>query len=250
MASKIVCVLGMHRSGSSLVTGVLQGNGFYLGKGLVFKSKYNADGHYENRFIVNMNKKILKVFGGTWSSPPNLPCNWLDNIKIRLLLSEACRYRDKELRDLRTFAFKDPRSSLTYPFWERVFPGMHYVIVERAKNSVIRSIVKRNSDFLSPSRFFWRKARFLFHNLMGAYEPLEKIDEKKASDIYDKYYSCCLKIKNKEKVYRIKYENILAEPEGEVGKLLRNLGVSGSKHVNVSMVNVNHNHESIIDERN
>src|SRR4051794_31877812 len=72
----IVCVAGMHRSGTSLVTRLLHLCG--LGRGpegeLIPATAANTDGHLEHRGFVELNDQVLARLGGGWDLlPPLLP---------------------------------------------------------------------------------------------------------------------------------------------------------------------------------
>ena len=74
----IVCILGMHRSGTSLVSRVLNVLGVYLGpeEHLMRPSTDNPTGHWESRPIKEINDEILSILGGSWSEPPPLQAGW------------------------------------------------------------------------------------------------------------------------------------------------------------------------------
>ena len=69
-----LAVLGMHRSGTSAVTGALGALGFNLPapSDQLDPHESNPD-HFESLSIMRVNDALLKVFGGGWDSPPELP---------------------------------------------------------------------------------------------------------------------------------------------------------------------------------
>ena len=69
---KGVCIAGMHRSGTSMVTSLLKDCGLYLGaeEDLIEKAPDNAEGFWENKKFVGLNEDIVAHFGGTWDKPP------------------------------------------------------------------------------------------------------------------------------------------------------------------------------------
>ena len=68
------CVIGMHRSGTSLVANLLGAGGVYLGepKELMPASVDNRRGYWENLRFVEMNDRILRDVGASWDLPPRL----------------------------------------------------------------------------------------------------------------------------------------------------------------------------------
>ena len=70
-----IIVLGMHRSGTSLLTRALMECGLYLGEEGDLVSPHEADnpeGYWEHKQVVSINDRILGIFGGTDQRPPNL----------------------------------------------------------------------------------------------------------------------------------------------------------------------------------
>ena len=69
-----IIVLGMHRSGTSCLTGILQGCGVELGE--VFTcNPHNQRGNRENARIMILNDAILAHNGGAWNDPVDVQ-NW------------------------------------------------------------------------------------------------------------------------------------------------------------------------------
>ena len=66
---RVIAILGMHRSGTSCLTGSLQNAGLFLGEHHTW-NKHNRRGNRENQNIVDLHDAILEANGGTWDSPP------------------------------------------------------------------------------------------------------------------------------------------------------------------------------------
>lgn len=109
----LLIVLGMHRSGTSCLTGLLGDAGVWLGpveKG----SPHNTKGNNENRQVMNLNKAVLAANGASWKQPPIGPAEWSAEHDER-----ADELLDELLADGRITAMKDPRSLLTGDGWRR-----------------------------------------------------------------------------------------------------------------------------------
>ena len=67
---RVIIVLGMHRSGTSLVAQICRCVGGYLGEQneLLAATSANPDGFFENRDIVNINDNILDFCNKKWYS--------------------------------------------------------------------------------------------------------------------------------------------------------------------------------------
>src|SRR6266704_427937 len=100
----IVCILGMGRSGTSLVTRISNLVGLYLGpeQFLLQPNDGNRTGYWESSDIVQLNDAILAKHGGSWDEPPIFPREWevapsLDELRehARALLHD--RYGNAQL---------------------------------------------------------------------------------------------------------------------------------------------------------
>jgi len=129
----VVCVLGMHRSGTSLVTRVLNLLGVYLGPDdhLMPPTDINTTGFWENQLISDLNEEILVRLGGSWHEPPELPQGWDAAPELSDLRRRARELVRSEFGEARMWGWKDPRTCLTLPFWRRLVPRTRYVICVR-----------------------------------------------------------------------------------------------------------------------
>src|SRR6266511_2167538 len=139
-----VCIAGAHRSGTSMVTRLLHGCGLYLGPkdALMPPQADNPDGFWEHLGFVALNDELLEALGGAWDLPPkaneNLSDERLDplRMKARLLI--------EGFHSAQIWGWKDPRNSLTLPFWEELLPGLKTLIIVRNPLEVAYSMRKRN----------------------------------------------------------------------------------------------------------
>lgn len=143
-ASVAVCVVGMHRSGTSCLTGCLQQAGLYLGD-VVTSAPFNEKGNRESEAVQSLNDDILTHSGGSWAQPPR---------RLRWSAAHEVR-REVILEELRTrcaWGFKDPRSLLTLPFWRAGAPELQLVGTFRHPASVARSLAARGRMSIERAR--------------------------------------------------------------------------------------------------
>ena len=147
----IVCILGMHRAGTSLVSRVLNVLGLYLGpeENLMRPSTDNPTGHWESRPIKEINDDILSILGGSWSEPPPLPTGWERSPELTAPRQRARDVIETDFSGSELWGFKDPRNSLTLPFWQRILDPMRYVICLRNPLDVAASARARKEDTVS-----------------------------------------------------------------------------------------------------
>ena len=127
-----------------MVTRLLHGCGLYLGpkNALMPPQADNPDGFWEHLGFVALNDELLEALGGAWDLPPktneNLSDERLDplRMKARLLI--------EGFHSAQIWGWKDPRNSLTLPFWEDLLPGLKTLIIVRNPLEVAYSMRKRN----------------------------------------------------------------------------------------------------------
>lgn len=139
---QVVCVLGMHRSGTSLTTRVLNLLGVYLGSddSMLASDRLNAKGYWEHESILEINDELLARFGGSWHAPPAFPPNWERAPEIADLRRQARVLLEEEFQEAELWGWKDPRTCLTLPFWRQLVPSMRYVMCLRNPVDVARSL--------------------------------------------------------------------------------------------------------------
>jgi hypothetical protein len=147
----ITAILGMHRSGTSCLAGSLQQRGLYLGS--VFEwSPYNLKGNRENADIMQLNESVLNASDGSWDRPP-ATLTWN---------GEQAAQRDAII-DVGTQAgttnwgFKDPRTLLTFAFWQDAGVEMKFVGTFRHPRLVARSLEARSGLPLEDGFSLWKR---------------------------------------------------------------------------------------------
>ncbi len=156
-----IVVLGMHRSGTSLVSEALHRWGaFGRVKECLPSDQWNAHGYWEYSPLVDFNDRLLQKVGATWSFPPSP-----SEDEHLADLAHQPSYRDgaiKLLASMQTqnkgkWFWKDPRLSLLLPFWQEIWGDVHYIICVRDPIEICLSLQKRD-DFSFPiSILLWQR---------------------------------------------------------------------------------------------
>jgi GT2 family glycosyltransferase/glycosyltransferase involved in cell wall biosynthesis len=154
---RIICVLGMHRSGTSVATRLMNLLGVYLGaeEHLMGPHPDNPKGYWEYQPILDLNEEILGRLGGNWHEPPISPPGWETTAEFADLRQRA---RDLVARTFTSddWGWKDPRTCLTLPFWRQILPPVHYVICMRSPAEVAPSLEKRDGFTVEKSIRLWQ----------------------------------------------------------------------------------------------
>jgi hypothetical protein len=137
-----ICIAGMHRSNSSILSLMLGACGVDLGppsEDFPPKEDDNPDGYGENVPTVRINEAVLKALGGAWNSPPAVPSDWLADRRLRRPRKRAeALLRRRGARE--PWGWKDPRNCLTAPFWRSVVPLDKFLVPLRHPLEVAQSL--------------------------------------------------------------------------------------------------------------
>jgi hypothetical protein len=151
-----VCILGMHRSGTSMVALLLADCGLCLGHehDLMPPGPDNPAGFGENLRFVELNERLLAALSGSWDAVPEFDAGWLESHDVTLLHAEADQLV-QAFAACEPWGWKDPRSSITFPFWERVAGPLGIVVCVRDPLEVALSLQRRNGVSLDFGLALW-----------------------------------------------------------------------------------------------
>lgn len=140
-----ICVTGMHRGGTSLIAQILHRGGVDFGaeEDLKPASADNPDGYFEHEGFLAVNKDLLEQIGGGWDLPPDVEEGWQQRPELEPL-AERGRRLVARFGGREPWGWKDPRNSLTVPFWQMLDPGLRSVVCVRNPLEVCRSLGRRN----------------------------------------------------------------------------------------------------------
>lgn len=158
----IVVVLGMHRSGTSLLTRGLQVLGVDLGVNLYGGIIGNNDkGFFEDVDINEFNVEFLKALGREWHSIEPVQLEEFNSPVVQEYKLKAIQLMRSKVNNTQCFGLKDPRIAKLMPFWLAVFDHLKvrvsYIIAFRNPMSVARSLKKRDGFDLEKGYLLWRE---------------------------------------------------------------------------------------------
>lgn len=185
-------VVGMHRSGTSAVTGALGAVGLELVRtdDRVFWPESNPE-HWESLSLGLHNEDLLARMGGGWDGPPDLGEGWEERPQIvgapdptPLLVAAFPEPGPK--------VFKDPRLCLLLPYWRNLLPDpLAAVLVWRSPIAVARSLRRRDGTPLPEGLALWERYN------RGAIEGLAGVD-----------------------TYVLDYESVITDPRATIDGLI------------------------------
>lgn len=156
-----ICILGMHRSGTSTITRAFNLLGAYIGeeKDLMIPLPDNPKGYWERPDIYYLQERMLSVLKRDWASPAPLPENCYKSNEIRPLKEELIKLVKKNFSGRPLWLWKDPRSCLLLPLWKDVLSELNIdlkvVFAVRNPLDVARSLEKRDGFTLDKGMGIW-----------------------------------------------------------------------------------------------
>jgi len=137
--NKILVILGMHRSGTSLIGQWLHQCGLHLGDRLLGADESNSKGHFEDLDFLEYHKDIFRN-------------HQIDDAGLAHIRDfELNRYEENRLKHLILFknelnpqwGWKEPRTCLFLKSYEKHLSDHKYLVLHRDFNLVVDSLVKR-----------------------------------------------------------------------------------------------------------
>jgi hypothetical protein len=153
------CILGMHRSGTSALAGVLAQFGADVPAKMMKPTEDNPAGYFESTPVMQLNERILASAGTSWDDWSRIPEGWFKGPRASALKVEARSVLEAEFGASPLFVLKDPRICRLWPFWRDVLTDMGVtplpVIMLRRAEEVAQSIARRDKMPPTVGRLVW-----------------------------------------------------------------------------------------------
>ncbi|GGP84957.1 sulfotransferase family protein [Shewanella ulleungensis] len=173
-------ILGMHRSGTSCLTGCLESAGLFLGD-VVTEAKFNKRGNRENKKIVQLNDLLLAHNSASWSNPMDI-VSW----DMEHELARGSLISSYAMCDNYSVGIKDPRICFSLPFWLDGIEKYRFIGTFRHPHSVALSLNYRNNMPLDVAYDLWNKYNTKLLEYLRSYQfPLLCFDVENAKYLQD-----------------------------------------------------------------
>ena len=200
MTASAVLVIGMHRSGTSVVARAVKEYGFDLGDNLVPPAHDNVKGFWEDLDVVDLNERMLDSNLGSWDRLSLFDAKAFPPERLEHYCVSAEKLLRRKFAGISRFAVKDPRISLTLPVWLEAFSRTgiesQCILCLRHPNSVAMSLQARNAMPAKKALMLW--LNHVYSVLLNCRSPLLVVG----------------------------YESMLSSPQHHLGRIARFLGVS------------------------
>ena len=169
-ARKGLLVLGMHRSGTSALTRLLNLHGVVLGDELMPAGRDNPGGFWELREAVAIHERLLAGLGMAWDDPRALPAGWMDGAAARRAAGDIGGLIERCFGDEALWAVKDPRLCRFVPLWSQAMRARgiqpHAIVLARHPSEVAGSLQARDGLPDAVGHLLW--ARHLVDAIAGS----------------------------------------------------------------------------------
>ena len=235
-----VIIIGMHRSGTSLVTRALGEFGLFTGDRL--------GSNNEAAFFQQMNMWMMKVCGAEWDNPRPVGALFEDHeirdlvqeylgrmirsprLRTYLGLARYLRYRKLANLDF-PWGWKDPRNTFTLPLWLHFFPDARVIHIKRHGVDSAQSLVVRRQEALAAARKKMDRAspfsrrfvqrRFRGPKNMAALASPRCRSLETAFALWEEYVGEASRhvAERGDRAIEIRYEDLLASPPDNLARL-------------------------------
>lgn len=209
-----IIVVGMHRSGTSLVCSILNKMGVYFGDtALLMRDQSNEKGYFERFQINEVQDYILRFNGYSWVKISGYDAGCLGKVSQQIF-DNGMRSFFNECRAEAIWGVKDPRICLTFPLWRKHLEHPVCVFAFRNPCHVAKSLNRRDGFSLEYGLALWEKYNVLgLNNIRGLPIIFTDFDSVTSAPDYtiNKLYSDLLEIGVK---------GIRALDEREIGSLV------------------------------
>ncbi|MDG2539377.1 hypothetical protein P5Y53_16995 [Dyella jiangningensis] len=156
-----ILVLGMHRSGTSAATRVLNLLGADLGTELLQPAQDNAKGFWEHKQVVAIHERLLAELGRNWQDVRSLPVGWEQSAAAQNARDALVQVLAGDFSESPFWAVKDPRLCRLLPLWlplsDILNVRFHTLHVSRHPDEIASSLQARNNMSLEHARLLWMR---------------------------------------------------------------------------------------------
>jgi hypothetical protein len=243
-----VIIIGMHRSGTSMVSRILEATGLFLG--------HKKDSNHEAVFFLLIDKWLMSQAGGSWQNPA--PIRYLsENQKLRAMTVDYLRryllasprvvsymgwknyLQHGSLSNMpKPWGWKCPITTFTLPLWLDIFPNAKVIHVYRHGVDVASSLRKRTllSMERTSGQNLYYKLKFLHWmrpKVGGFIGGMRCATLEGGLSLWEEYVSeARAHIRDLgERTIEVRYEDLLDQPIRMIGDLVEFCGASPSAAV-------------------
>jgi hypothetical protein len=159
MRRNALLLLGMHRSGTSLLAYLLHARGAALPDDVIGPGRGNPLGHWEPRNLVAINDDALRALGRSWDDPRSIDQGWFDSRAARAFIDRIIAQIDRDYAEATLLLIKDPRICRLLPLYLAALDALDIrpLVIHQLRPfpEVGRSLADRDGIEPAVSEFLW-----------------------------------------------------------------------------------------------
>ncbi len=159
MKRKATIVLGMHRSGTSALTRVLNLVGVDLPTDLMPARPDNRLGFWESLEVAKIHDEFLESIGRSWHDTSTIDPVRFESAPANIAKTKLLAILRRDFSESPLFAVKDPRICRVLPLWLSIVAEFeaepNFVIIARNPNEIASSLKVRDGFHPAKSLLLW-----------------------------------------------------------------------------------------------
>lgn len=232
-----VIIVGMHRSGTTMITKMLENLGLFVG---VEKEINN-----EALFFWKINNWIFDLHTATAEKPYNLryknpACEKViieslahfvaSNKRKQYLGKHTSTYKSITTVDF-PYGWKDPKNTYTIDFWKHIFPHPKVIHIYRNPIDSVSSYIER--DLVLKNKFEWNWKKNLKRDLLiskNFHQNFRLTSIEEGYNLWEEYVSRAMSLSEIYPNYiSVKYEDFLEQPQKHLSSIAAFAGLRPSE---------------------
>ena len=233
-----IVVIGMHRSGTSVLVELLRQAGVFMGADL--------QGNQESITFLQINDACFWRCHSTWSNPFGIYLALRDEKRtielaqfaLDSVAAHVSTYLGSNqdqgfgaLTQVNTpWGWKDPRSTFTLPMWRYVFPKLKVIHILRHGVDVASSMYQRDWCQFHQDMQHYLPALTVMQDAFGLHQSRRGWTLEQAFTLWEEYVEMAVQQVEAlgENALQLKYEDLLSSPQAVLTKLLKFCGMGRS----------------------
>jgi len=162
-----VIILGVHRSGTSMLTRMMEMLGLFVG--------HDLQGDHESKVVIAINNHYINKTDSSWDAPQYPGADDIGTNFVARAFDASFEGIKQEFGPMTGFwGLKDPRMVITLPLWLQIFENPKIIYIKRNPADIARSLSSRHQQLVKkgifPATGDFTKGRIKFTQRCGSLE--------------------------------------------------------------------------------
>lgn len=242
-----IIILGMHRSGTTMITELLEKMGLFVGD--------QKDDNCESLFFYKINKWAFRIGISKIDMPDNMQrmspsCKmeivqsfnyFLGSWRRWIYLGKRYFFSYKNIKNIDfPWGWKEPLNTFTIDLWKEIFPDAKIIHIYRNPMDSAASFIKRDAVKRNNFKLSWRKRIKRFFLISNKYHQNFRLtDFQPGYEVWQSYVEKAFSLEKDfgENIISIQYEDFLDNPLTYLEQINKFCGLSSTDSTICNLVN-------------